>query len=237
MAKEGGGMINEIVESYKKIDRDVDVLSGLLLFLMLLVIGRVVACVFQKDFDALWPLLTSAIPIVAAMLVVRVANRQITHGNLIREDDRRQQVVRVTHHLMAIALDMRQRVGYMHKILGDGSATPFLFEQLATSIESRYEVLLEPEAYRYLPGSCIDIIVNMSGSIFGLTTVSRGVSLVTEKNGGLAINAKVSKATPEVLAQLEHLNDGLTRLIDGVHDLRNSIEKASKSDQVNLTKH
>lgn len=237
MANEDGGMIKETVESYKKFDRDVDALSGLLLFLMLLVIGRVVACVFQKDFDALWPLLTSTIPIVAAMLVVRVANRQITHNNLIREDDRRQQVVRVTHHLMAIALDMRQRVGYMHKILDEGSATPLLFEQLATSIESLHEVLLEPEAYRYLPGSCVDIIVNMSGTIFGLTTVSRGVSLVTEKNGGLSVNGKVAKATPEVLAQLEQLKDGLTRLIDGVYDVRNAIEKPSKSDQETLAKH
>lgn len=219
-------MINKILQSYKKFDRDIDALSGLLLFLMLLIIGRVIACVFQKEYDALWPLLISAIPIVAAMLVVRVANRQITHGNLIREDDRRQQVVRVTHHLIAIALDMRQRVGFMHKILDEGRATPLLFEQLASSIESRYEVLLEPDAYKYLPGSCVDIIVNMSGSIFGMVTVSKGVTLVAEKDSRLLANEKIPKGSQEVLAQLVLLKDELTRLIDGIYDVRNALENS-----------
>lgn len=219
-------MINEILQSYKKFDRDIDALSGLLLFLMLLIIGRVIACVFQKEYDALWPLLISAIPIVAAMLVVRVANRQITHGNLIREDDRRQQVVRVTHHLIAIALDMRQRVGFMHKSLDEGSATPLLFEQLASSIESRYEVLLEPDAYKYLPGSCVDIIVNMSGSIFGMVTVSKGVNLVAAKDSRLLVNEKIPKGSQEVLAHLVLLKDELTRLIDGIYDVRNALENS-----------
>lgn len=217
-------MIRDMLKTYKKFDRDVDALSGVLLFLLLLVIGRGIMCVYRQDYDALGPLLTSVIPIVAASLVVRVANRQIVHGNLIREDERRQQVVRVTHHLMAIAIDMRQRVGYMHKTLNEAYATPFLLEQIAANIESRYEVMLEPEAYKYLPGACIDIIVNMSGSVFGLATLAKGVSLVAQKDSGLAVNGKIPKASPEILEQLASLKAELTRLIEGVHDVRKALE-------------
>lgn len=219
-------MIKHLLDSYRTFDRDVDALSWLLGCMVLVVVGRAIVVLYQAEYDLLWPMLPASIPIIAALLVVRVANRQITYGTLTRADDKRQDLVRVTHHLIAIIQDMRQRVGYLHSLLDGGKATPLVLDQITTTIERRYESLMEPDAYKYLPGPCIDIIVSISGSIFGLATMAKGVSQMAAANPIYSATGSVPQSSPEVISQLSKLKTDITRLLDGVYEVRNGVEAA-----------
>jgi len=41
-----------------------------------------------------------------------------------------------------------------------------VISEISDPIKVRHEALLERESYNYIPGSCVDIIMDISGSIY-----------------------------------------------------------------------
>jgi hypothetical protein len=73
--------------------------------------------------------------------------------------------LRVSHHLIAVTKDLKARVSFVARVLERG--TPMLvISEISDPIKVRHEALLERESYNYIPGSCVDIIMDISGSIY-----------------------------------------------------------------------
>ena len=167
-------MIESHLSNFKRSDRDLNALTYVVIAFLVLIVGRAAHLIFKCQYQELWQLLPQAIPLLSVLVVVRMANRLLSNGNIIRDDDRRHEIVRTTHHLIAIAKDLKARVGYVKAMLTEGSRPSFALVQVAKSIEERYETLLERDAYKYLPGACVDIITRMSGDIFGIALLAEG---------------------------------------------------------------
>ena len=217
-------MVHHLVQNFKRLDRDIEALSNVLIVFIIVLAARAALLVFQGQYDALWSLLGSIASIVAALLVARTATRLIANSNITREDERRQELVLVTHHLLAITQDLRSRVEYVRTMLSDGSRPAFALNQIAITIERRYETLLERNAYQFLPGKCVDIIIRISGSIFGIGALAEGVKHISAQNPLSMLDGVLVKDSGEQIARLDELVDDLQALIDGIYEIRSSID-------------
>lgn len=216
-------MINDLIRKFKRLDRDVETLSNILLFFILLLSVQVVRLIYIQKFDELWAILAPMTALVAALLVTTVANRLITNNNIIREDDRRINIVRVTHHLLAVVQDLHSRVGYANTVLINNNNSVFCFGEIAASIERRYETLFERDLYQYLPGPSVDLIIGMSGSIFGVCTLAEGLGKATLNKPMALIDNVLLPKRKQLVSELDKLMIDLMKLIDQIYELRASI--------------
>ncbi len=154
--------------------------------------------------------------IVSVLLVVKVASRQLAHNNIVREDDRRQDIVRITHHLMAVIQDLINRVSYVSKVLSKGGYPLVALTQNVDIIEKRYETLLDREIYGYISEESVDLIGKMAGSIFGMATISNGLIEALKKVDNPSIpNRKddsINSLVAPLLDELELLDKQIKQL-------------------------
>ena len=221
-------MIEPFVKAYKHSDRDIDALTYVVIVLLLLIIGRAIQLLSESQYQELWQLLPQAIPLLLVLVVVRVANRLLANGSILREADRQQEIVRTTHHLIAIAKDLKARVGYVKSMLTKGGRPPFALVQIAKSIEERYETLLERDAYKYLPGTCVDLITGMSGYIFGIVMLAEGVRQVASENSVLLQAPLPASNDGQPPLPFDELMEEIEQLLDQLFELRRSIEVAKE---------
>ncbi|MBS0354928.1 MAG: hypothetical protein JSR83_13650 [Proteobacteria bacterium] len=215
-------MIESFISDYRRSDRDIDALTYVVIVFLVLIIGRAVLLIYERQYSAFWQLLPYFVPLLSVLVVVRVANRLLLNGNIIREDDRRQEIVRATHHLIAIAGDLKARVGYLKAMFIKEGYPSIALVQIAKSIEGRYETLLQRDAYKYLPGSCVDIITCMSGDIFGIVVLAEGVRQANSEKLALT-PIPVSWDSP-LPPRFDELMKDLQQLIDQLFEVRRSIE-------------
>lgn len=216
-------MVATLHKEFQRLNREVEALYYFLLGLTVLLLVRVGWLVYREDHDQLWSVLAQTTPLVAAILVARVANRLIVNSALVRADDERKDLVRVTHHLIAISRDLKAQVSYLTTMLRDGGRPILAIEQIADSIEKRYEALLEPDAYRFLPGPCVDLITAISGSIFGIRILAAGVVEATKPTPGAPLKALPAQGSSGAVTQLETLALDIQKLVDALFHLRGSV--------------
>lgn len=217
-------MINALAKKFNGLDRDVEALSKVLLILIMLLCVRVVQLIYEKAFDQLWSALASMTALLAALLVARVATRLMTSNDIIRENDRHFDLVRVTHHLIAIIQDLRARVGYAKAMLGEGNYPVFTLGEIAASIERRYEVLLERDYYRFLPGPSVELIVSMSGTIFGICTLAGAMERVSNNKQIVLIESILPTERKQQVSNLDALMNDLGKLLDQIYEMRQAID-------------
>jgi hypothetical protein len=224
----GDRMIESFVNDYKRSDRDVDALTYVVLAFLLAFAGRAAMLIYQCRYHEIWPLLPQVVPLLSVLVVVRVANRLISNGKINREDDRRQELVRTTHHLIAITQDLQGRVNYVKAIFNEGGIPSIALFSIAKSIEERYEVLLQRDGYKFLPGPCVDIITRISGDIFGIRVLAEGMEQATTDKPALPLMPVLVKNDAALLTRLEELMNDLQELINRLFELRQSIEAAKE---------
>jgi len=218
--------IEDLVERFERLDRDVENLSKVLLIFIALLSARAIFMIYEQKLSELWGVLSPMAALVAALLVARIATRLIMSNNILRADDRRHDVVRITHHLLAITTDLRSRVGYLKKLLTDGNLPVFVLRDLATTIERRYETLLERDAYKYLPGPTVDLIGQMSGSIFGICLLAGGLEKATTDQPMASVGSVPSQERDAMVASVEELLGKITNLIDNIYEVRTNLNSA-----------
>lgn len=217
-------MIEHLFRKFERLDRDVEVLSYILLGFIALLSARMALLVYEQKFEKLWDIFAPMTALVAALLVARVATRLITNNDIIREDDRRRDIVRVTHHLLIIVQDLLARINYVKVILGGGSRPMFVLGEIASTIERRYETLFERDPYLYLNGSSVDLINGMSGKVFEIIMLARGLEKVTANNPLALIDNAFPPDRAQQLTNLDSLMNDLNKLIDQIYELRASID-------------
>lgn len=217
-------MIHTYLNNFAKYEREINTLFNLLLFMLVILALRVCFLLYAGHYDESWNLLAPGITLVSAMIIARSANRLIENGRIAREEGRRAEIVQVIHHLIVITKDLKQRVRYAKKSLSDGDRPIFTLIEIARSIEKRYETLYEKDVYKFLPGDCVDIVINISGSIYGLVTLANGINIATSNNKMIMLKNlpnSIDMPTNESILKLEV---EIQSLIDKLFTLRLSLD-------------
>lgn len=203
--------LGKMLTQYTNLLRDIDCISNALIAFVIVFTCRVIYLIYAggNAWEAVGPLVTST----SALLVARNIKQLILRNEIQRADDRQQNIVRITHHLMVIIADCRNHVAYLQGKLSQMKTTPALiFVEAAENAIARYDVLLEREIYEYLPGETLSIIRKMSGSVLGLKANASAVSKMTQANPMVTLSSiypeenKLSEAFETLLNDLDELD-------------------------------
>lgn len=143
--------------------------------------------------------------LVAAIVALKIAENQTKH-------EHQQSAVRCIHHSLAIINDLRGRVHYMRLMLSEGKRPLLALTRNAGGIEKRFEMLFDREIYRHVPGHIVDAITNMSGSIFGLSTLAEGIASAVNIKPHDHIPAPTDEARQPIIIKLKQIEDELDEL-------------------------
>lgn len=217
--------MKKLEERFGNFDKEVAALEMLVVFLFCLLAGYSIYLVYhQKIEDALRVFLPLG-ALISALLIAKVASRLLAHNNIVREDERQQDVVRITHHLLAVIIDLRQRVKFSVRALREENGPLIFLIENVNVIEKRYEVFLEREIYRYLTGETIELIGRMSAPIFGLAAFTKALAEICKDNSAI-IKTSGSDAANGSIQQLESLLGDLDDLEEKIRQLRGTLEPA-----------
>jgi hypothetical protein len=215
---------NQLHRELRLAERDLKGIQAVVLVLLSILVSYAEWLVYIRDGQALIGLLPSTTAACAALLVAKTATRLLTYNMLVRADDRAHEIVRVTHHSMAVINDLRGRVRYMKIALSEGNRPLVALTQNAEAIQKRYEVLYDRELYRYLPGTVIDGIVALSGAVFGLSALVAGVASALDGKEHAVTPAGNSTDRSVLVQAISELESELDALFSQVENLRATVE-------------
>lgn len=216
-------MINKLLSKLDEVERSVELLIRLLLFFLFLICVRVGYLIPSGSFSELTALLAPTITLLSAILVAFGANRLVLSNKQIKEEDRVYEKVQVAHHAIAVVKDMKQRAQYIRHAVVDGKKPVVVVVEIAKTIEARYDSLYEKELYKHLPGRCIDIIVDLSGSIYGLSVFSAGLQDMSQSNHWLKFSDLPVVRNSPPLEGLKNLEENLEKLLSELFKFRESL--------------
>jgi hypothetical protein len=218
-------MIDQLIKRFSYLEREIRALTYVLIALFLVLAYRAASLTYEGKYDELWLLIAPTITVLAALQVTSVPNRLIVNDRINRMNDQNREIIRITHHLIAVCKDLDSKVYYVKLMLSDNTRPSFILDKLATSIEDRYEALLERDAFKYLPGNCVDIITRISGTIYGMHMFAEGMKHITRSNPLVPLKRGAEKSGgDQIIPQLDKLLDDIESLINELFKLRESIE-------------
>ncbi|NGZ88148.1 hypothetical protein [Duganella aceris] len=167
------------------------------------------------------PLATS----FSALLVSRNAKHLLVKNDMLREDDRRQEIVKITHHLMATISSLIDHVSYFKTTINEKNKPALVIADTVENIVLRYEVLLEREPYKFLPGTTVDLIGKMSGSILGIKAFASGVAILTSKTPLALLSSVMPANVTGPAKEAERLLGELENLYLKIRELRATLDE------------
>ena len=137
-------------------------------------------------------------------------------------------IVRVTHRLIAVINDLKDKVAFLGKLISEGNKPLTALMQSTEDIKNGYKDLSDKEIYEFLKGDTIDLIASMSGHIFGLTTSSDTIYNLYKPTGILMLpnlNQENSAATQALLNDLDTLDKQIRELRESIELPENLIKQ------------
>ena len=204
-------------------ERDLTAVQAIVLLLLSIIIGYAAWLLYIRDLHGLIGLLPPATASCAALLVAKTATRLLIHNMFVRADDRVSEIVRVTHHTLALLNDLRGRVHYMGTMLSEGNRPVVALTKNAEYIQKRYEALFDREIYDHLPGPVIDRIIGLSGSVFGLSVLAAELASTLGRKGYVPSPNNTNDRV-KLVQSTSKLGSELDDLFTAVSSLRTQVE-------------
>lgn len=216
--------MKKLKERFDRLEKEVAALEKLVIFSLCMLAGYAIYLLYHQRIEDALKVFLPLGALISAMLVAKVASRVLAHNDIVREDERRQELVRITHHLLAVLIDLRHRVGISIHALREGG-TPLLFlTENAEAIEKRFELFLDRELYRFLPGKTIELITNMAGHVFGFCVYAKTLSDVSRGTANTMLPVSENPASKSVIENLELFLKDLDVLDEQIRQLRGTLE-------------
>lgn len=216
--------MKKLRNDFGNLEKDISALMMFALFLTTLFYIYAIYYLWNRNLEEVLAIIMPFGALISAVLVAKVASRLLTHNKIARAEDDHKDIVRITHHLIAIVSDLRNRVEFAVNSFRDGGRPLIVLIENAVAIEKRYEVLLDREAYRFLSSESVVLIGRMSGQIFSLALVAKTFAEMFRDNSNVLIPASESPSTGKMIEGYESLLNDLDALEDQIRQLRETVE-------------
>lgn len=211
------------VAEYKRVDLIITIIHSMIGVLALAYLAFAARTTCMEGVWAGIKTLDQLAFLVSASLVTFVAHRQIIYTNIMLEEQRRQDKVRVFHHLLMIVQDLINRIHYTkNKISAEKMIPTSVLRSNAEAIGARFEIFYDRENFQHFSAEATQIIDDLSGSIFGLTSLMNEMASILEVSQDpkhthsqilpLVTNLKESGAFDSVKSTLIRLDEELRRI-------------------------
>ena len=219
----------KIDKQFKQVNQLIQILKWFLIVLLLIVaftelrkhsLCWSISCI-SIFFNHLATITTKAMPLLAALLATFVADRHIVFTSKNRDYDQAFEVTQITHRYIATLVDLRNKLGYMKKMFSDGGHYIHSYTTLVSSIEKRYESLLDDkEAFKYVHGTTIDKINSLSASIFALKSY-----VATLEETAIAQSNQKFPPSPSESNPFDNQINTIELILDELEELKNNVLK------------
>ena len=112
--------MKKLTDDFGEQEKDIRALVWFALFLSGLFFVYAIGQLFDRNDEELLKVVMPFGALISAVLVAKVASRLLTHNKIVRKEDERQDVKRITSHLLVILSDLRNRVGFAVSSFRDG---------------------------------------------------------------------------------------------------------------------
>jgi hypothetical protein len=215
--------IFDTLKDYKTIDREINVLTYSVITLVSCVFLRISWLIYHSDIKSIWPSVAVLGALMSALLISKSASRLILHNQLYKEDEQRRKVVRLTHHAMVVLNNLTDLVKYIKHHIEDANKPTTVFIGAAKEIGEKWDLFYDRELNRLLTPEAYKLIRSMSGSIFGLTSLGRGLE-ATLSPQALVAPLQKHQEHEAILDSLEELNNQLDSLYTELEKIRKNVK-------------
>lgn len=216
--------MKKLTDDFGGQEKDVRALVWFALFLSGLFFIYAIWQLYDRNYEELLKVVMPLGALISAVLVATVASRLLTHNKIVREYDRQQDIVRITHHLIVVVSDLRDRVRFAVSSFRDGGRPLISLIENAVAIEKRYEVLIDREAYCFLSGESMELIGRMSGHVFGLAVFAKALAEIFRDKPNTMIPTSEDPEREKMIENLGSLLKDLDALEDQIRQLRGTLE-------------
>lgn len=232
--------MKKLVSRYIKLHKEVNFFERCAVFLLFLLFVYSLYSVYSAGLSQSLDQIETFGVVLSAILVSKIASRQITHTELEVESSRAHSLVMNTHFLMTIINDMRNKTDYIQSILLEKrqarAAESDTLIAFVHDIQAGYEILKAKEGHLHLSGTTLVLIWNMSVNIeglkmlaklltrpeiFNLPSLSSDMLLTILRGNELTSLNNLMVAIDSVLVSLEQIDKE-------VRELRSSIDLPAK---------
>jgi len=210
--------------SFERIEREIIWLKIFLYLCFVLIIFRILYLLFNQLYLDASSTGGHLIILLSALLVANAAERQIVHSSLIRVDEKVIDILRISHHLLSITQDIRNRIHFIKTSI-EGRPVPLvaIVENIRV-IEKRFESFYEKDIYVYLQPEVVEKIHSLSATVFGLSSTSKTLELMYEANHAL-LSINVPLPTSEsIISGLASSLEDLGLIETQIRQLRATID-------------
>jgi len=213
--------INALLAEYSGLDRDIHALTILLVGMIFTAAMFAAWNIVRSDFEASWRTGQIVGVLVSALIISKTASRHICHAEIVRKNESDVSVVRRTHQAMSVLADLRQRVLYVKDFIKDNDKPLIALSRNVKTIEAHYQFFYNRDLYELLSPNAVKIIESMSGSVFGLCTLTEAL----EHEHGLT--ASVSSAN--AMHNNDDMQEAIDSLLNEIESLDGEIRKVRES--------
>ena len=213
-------MLRKMLSRYTIIERDLRALGLLAIGLFFVLLAASCNLLLKQDYRGASELLVWIVPLLSALIVIKVADRLIQSNAIERTEKRHLEIARICNFLITSVQDMKGRVEFLTNRLFDSHLSSESKQQLMTYIEQRYNSFFKDEFYSVLSPKVLDLVHGISGQIFGLRAVT-DIHLAEGRNN----SHKDPSSTKSMKTATEDLNDNLECLLDELYELRKTVGK------------
>ena len=216
--------MKNLIPKYLKLDREIRFLEYFAIFLLTLLVVYTIWSIFNKGIENSIGAIEQLGILVSVLIVSKMSLRQLVHTDITQEDIRRMNIVRVTHHLMTIIDDLKNKVSYIEGVFEPVNSPTIpigIIINFTEDIKNDYEVLKQSDLHEFLHGDSINLIWKMSIGISTLRIFADTLKDSQIKSVQLPTifisNSPVKKSAVDLLSYLEQFDTQ-------IRDLRKSID-------------
>jgi hypothetical protein len=232
--------MKKLIARYIKLNKEVVLYEKIAIFLLATLGVYILYSIYQIGLDKSLSQIETFGVILSAVLVGKIAGRQIIHSELIIENARANSLAADTHFLMTIIQEMSNKTHFIQSCLlkNDNASAPET-QTLITFLKDiaiSYQVLKSKDSHQHLHGTTLVLIWNMSIHIenlkalsemftnpekFNLQSANPEILLTKIRTTNLSLLNPALLAIDDVLVKLEQIDNE-------VRELRSTIDLPSK---------
>ena len=232
--------MEKLVSRYISLHWQVVFYESCAIFLLIMLFVYTLYSIYQTGLSKSLDQIETFGVVLSVVLLSKTATRQITHTELVVENDRASSLVMNIHFLLTVISDMRDKTYHIQSaFLQTQEAEEYeanILIEFIHDIEKDYQALKEKEVHQHLSGNTLVLIWDMSSNIEGLKALGRMLTKPEILNlpslrSDMLLNiirtaTSFSQGHPSLL--LESILAALGKIENEIRDLRKSVDLPKK---------
>lgn len=164
-----GLLMKEQILNLQKLDRAVKFVSILVLICLIAVAVALALAIAKEDKNAITAYAAAGGPLLAALSVALIADRQITNENIRKNHEHNLAIVQSMHQVVFYGEDLKDLIGFIKHCYEREDVRPSIAVLgIHQKIQHRFDQISADHIHKWMSGECTTKLHKLRPSIFGM---------------------------------------------------------------------